>query len=238
MQGGKAAVTLRFLVVSCLLALLCACSGGDPSATPDAFTPTSVAATPPPSSKDEYRLSPGDLLDISVFQVPQLTKEVQVDSAGHIFLPLIGQVGAGGKTTHELETDIAAKLGAKYLQSPQVSVFVKTAAGQQVTVDGAVKNPGVYPIVGQLTLDQALARAGGINDVGDPSAVIVFRQQNGQRLAAKFDVSAIQNGKASDPPLYAGDMIVVDTSGGRTAWKNVRETLPSFGFFAPFVHVP
>jgi polysaccharide export outer membrane protein len=208
---------LRFLIFVAPLVVLEGCS-------PPSDTTGFVATAPPIASgaavSGEYRLSPGDLLDISVFQVPDLTKEVQIDAAGQISLPLIGEINAAGDTSQALETEIAAKLRAKYLQSPQVSVFVKNAAGQQVTVTGAVNRPGLYPIVGQMTLIQALAQSGDLSDIGDPDSVRVFRQANGGRTVAKFNIDDIRSGKAADPNLHAGDMVVVDVSGTRNAWKN------------------
>ena len=228
----------RLLTVAALLILTagCASTSDGGGAVPIAFTPTAAPAQVVGAvGSEEYRLTTGDLLDISVFQVPDLTKEVQVESSGLISLPLIGQVKAGGETVQELEAAIAVKLRARYLQSPQVSVFLKNSAGQQVTVDGAVKAPGVHPIVGQMTLIQALAESGGIDDVGNTSAVLVFRPQNGRRMVAKFNVDNIRSGKASDPDLYAGDMVIVDSSGARTLWKNVRETIPTFAYFTPLL---
>lgn len=218
-------VALRFLAVMALLILLDGCSGPSDSGAFVATAPTNISAPTPAPGSAEYHLSPGDLLDISVFQVPDLTKEVQIDAAGQIALPLIGQMNAAGDTAQALETEIAAKLRAKYLQSPQVSVFVKNAAGQQVTVTGAVNRPGVYPIVGQLTLVQALAQSGDLNEVGDPGSIRVFRQANGSRMVAKFNIDDIRSGKATDPNLYAGDMVVVDSSASRTAWKNAKDII-------------
>jgi polysaccharide biosynthesis/export protein len=221
-------LAFRFFIVVTLLILLVGCSSSSD-------TPGFVATAPANGSgvaagSGEYRLSPGDLLDISVFQVPDLTKEVQIDATGQISLPLIGEMNAAGDTAAALETEIAAKLRAKYLQSPQVSVFVKNAAGEQVTVTGAVNRPGVLPIVGQMTLIQALAQSGDLNDVGDPSSIRVFRQANGSRSEAKFNVDDIRSGKAADPSLHAGDMVVVDSSGVRTAWRNVKDIIaPSTG---------
>lgn len=219
-----------FLAVLAPLVLLAGCSSGPDVAAGSSFVAMAPAPLPASAKVAEYHLSPGDLIDITVFQVPDLTKEVQVDADGRITLPLIGELSVTGKTTHDLETEIATKLGTKYLQSPQVSVFLKAAAGRQVTITGAVSKPGVYPIVGQLTLVQALAELGDINAVGDPSAVLVFRQGNGSRMVAKFNVDDIRAGKAADPDLYAGDMIVVDTSGIRSAWQTVKEALPAAGF--------
>ena len=101
------------------------------------------------------------MLEVTVFKVPDLSKVVQVSEAGTINYPLIGELEAGGKTAREIEQDLTKLLGTKYLQNPQIGVFVKEYNSQRVTVEGAVKKPGVYPIVGGMSLLQAVATAGG-----------------------------------------------------------------------------
>jgi polysaccharide export outer membrane protein len=88
--------------------------------------------------RPEYRIGPSDLLSVTVFQTKDLDREVRVDNAGQVSLPLIGAVEAAGRTAHELEADLATRYGARYLQDPQISVFVKEFASQRVSVDGAV----------------------------------------------------------------------------------------------------
>ena len=210
-------------ILAALFILLAGCAG---ETSPTAFVanaPTDAFGAQ--NQPAEYHISPGDLLAVNVFQVPDLTKEVQVDANGMINLPLIGEIHAGGQTTHALETEIATKLRAKYLQSPQVSVFLKNAVGAQVTVSGAVNRPGVFPIAGQMSLGQALALSGDVSDVGDPDSIRVFRHSDGGRSVAKFNLDDIRAGKAPDPALEAGDMVVVDNSGPRVAWKNTTAIL-------------
>jgi polysaccharide export outer membrane protein len=141
-------------------------------------------------------------------------------------LPLLGAVRAGGRTVRELESDIARRLGARYLQSPQVAVFVKDAAGLRVTVDGAVKKPGIIQIKGTTTLLAALAEAQGFTETADQSGVMIFRPTEKGRSVARFDANAIRSGSAADPPVFGGDTVVVDESTTRTAWKVFREALP------------
>ena len=78
--------------------------------------------------------------------------------------PLIGEVDAGGRTAREIEQELRKKLGTKYLQNPQISVFVKDHFSQRITIEGAVKKPGVFPIPGGMTLLQAIAEAQGFDD--------------------------------------------------------------------------
>jgi polysaccharide export outer membrane protein len=171
------------------------------------------------------------MLDISVFKVPDLSKTVLVSDTGMINLPLVGEVQAAGKTTQELERDLTAKLGATYLQNPQVSVLVKENNSQRVTIQGAVEKPGVYPVKGRTSLLELVAMAGGFKSTSD-STVLVLRTTDGKRSAAKFDVDTIQNGKADDPTMQPGDVVVAGTSAIRAGFNNVLKALPIAGLFA------
>ena len=173
-----------------------------------------------------YKIGPLDVLDISVFKVPDLTKEVQVAEDGSINYPLIGDTPAAGKTAHELEQELTKKLGSKYLRDPQVTVFVREYNSQRVTVSGSVKTSGVYALKGNTSLMQVVAMAGDVDTSTDSGDVVVFRNVNGQRSAAKFDLDAIRDGKAADPPVEPGDVIVVNSSATKVALHNVLTALP------------
>jgi polysaccharide biosynthesis/export protein len=233
----KRACHRRTFVPLACIGLLAACStaNNSPNApvaqlTRELPAPQIVSAVPN-AAQIEYRVGPLDLLEISVFRVPELSKTVKVTASGQIDMPLIGTVQAGGKTVAELEAEIAAKLEAKYLQSAQVNVFVKEANSQQVTVDGAVASPGMVSLTGQTTLLQTIAMSGGLAENADPRGILVFRTVNDKRSAAKFDLKAIRAGKAEDPVLYGGDIVVVDTSAFGSALASVRNSIPVFGLF-------
>lgn len=180
-----------------------------------------------------YRIGASDVLDISVFKVPELTTSVEVTETGSINLPLLGEVPAAGKTTQQLERELTAQLGAKYLQNPQVRVMVKENNSQRVTIQGAVKKPGLYPLKGQTTLYELVAIAGGLENNSDLT-VLVVRTSNGKRSAAKFDISAIEKGQAEDPTVQSGDMVVAGSSAIKTGFNAVLKALPIAGMFAMF----
>lgn len=183
----------------------------------------------------EYRIGVGDKLDVRVFQVADLSfEELVVDTSGNINLPLIGAVRGAGRTAGEMSTDIAARLAAQYLRDPQVTVTVKEAASQKITVDGAVTKPGVYEMRGSTSLLQAVAMAEGPTRVADLTKVAVFRSIDGRRSVALFDLSAIRQGRASDPQVLGDDVIVVDTSRLSSALREVVGALPALSAFAYF----
>lgn len=187
-----------------------------------------AAATPGTTA---YKIGPQDVLEISVFKVPELSKSVQVAESGTINLALIGDIDAAGRTAQDIERDMVKRLGSKYLRNPQVTVFVKEYNSQRITVEGAVKKPGVFPYRGRATLLQAIAMAEGLDPVSDTN-VIVFRMMNGKRAAAKFDIGEIRNGAAQDPPIESGDVVVVSTSVVKETFTTILKALPLASVFA------
>jgi polysaccharide export outer membrane protein len=208
-----------------------------------AVPPTFAASAnlPPPDgvgqsrpAAADYRIGPQDTLDISVDQLAELSKPVQVDTGGHILLPLIGQIQASGRTPAELSGDIAAALKKKYMKDPQVVVAVKDAQGQKITIDGAVLQPGVYPLAGPTTLLQAVSLAKGPDPkLANIRRVAIFRTVGGARRQAFYDLSQVRAGKADDPPVYGNDIVVVDTSGAKSFMQNFSG---GFGLLGLLVH--
>ncbi len=180
---------------------------------------------------DDYKISALDVVEITVLNVPELTRTVQVSTSGTISLPLVKTIKATNRTTTQLERDIAAKLEATYLQSPQVSVYVKEFNSQKITVDGAVAKPGIFPKNGNMSLLQAIALAEGLSTVADPSGILVFRTVNSQRMAARFDLKQVRSGKIADPMLQAGDIVMVDESARKTTLRDITSAMPLTGLF-------
>lgn len=200
-------------------------------------TPPTVAAKPIPATAelDEYRIGAQDLVEISVFQVPELTRSVRVNAQGMITLPLLGQVRAGGLTANQLETLLATKLSENLLQDPQVNVFVKEFVSQRVVVDGNVMKIGAYPLSGKTTLLQVVAMAGGLDPLADPSTVHIFRDKpNGEREVLTFDLLAIRGGEVADPLIKGNDTVRVEKSAARAFFKGATDTLRGFISFGQY----
>ena len=191
----------------------------------------SASSTPGASG---YKIGPQDVLEITVFKVPDLSRSVQVADNGSINFPLLGEVATSGRTSREVEQELASRLGARYLQSPQVSVFVKEYNSQRATVEGAVKKPGVFPIRGRMTLLQMIAQAEGLDKETASSTVVIFRQTETGRAAARFDVEDIRAGRSEDPVIQKGDTIVVDSSSGKVAFGYFTRIIPVASLFKPF----
>jgi polysaccharide biosynthesis/export protein len=120
----------------------------------------------------EYRLGPGDLIEIGVFGVDNFRHTLRISASGIVKLPLVEPITASGLTAAELEQKLAALLDGEVIRNPQVSVFVKEYRSQPVLILGAVKNPGQYQITLQLNIVDILAMAGGLlPNAGDEAVV-------------------------------------------------------------------
>ena len=183
---------------------------------------------------DNYKIAPMDLLTIKVFNSNELTGDYSVDLAGHISLPLVGEVEAANLTTGQLDQRLTQVLGQKYYEHPDVSVAIKQSTAHVVTVDGAVTQAGQYPIAGPITLIQAVSLARGTTQDANARRVAVFRTIDGQRQAAAFDLTGIRRGEAQDPQIYPGDIVVVDGSRIKEAQKQIFQTFPLLAIFRPF----
>jgi polysaccharide export outer membrane protein len=181
-----------------------------------------------------YKIAPLDTVTIKVFKMPDLSGDFEVDLTGQISVPLIGNVTANGFTTAELDEQLTQKLSAKYLENPDVSVGIKSSSSRSVTVDGAVNKSGLFPVMGPITLMQAVAQAGGAAPDANLRRVAVFRQIAGRRNAAAFDLVSIRRGEADDPHIYAGDIVIVDGSSVKELQKQILSSLPLLNVFVPY----
>jgi polysaccharide export outer membrane protein len=217
-----------------LLALAgCADSRGGPIpySVPNFGAPDSTTSAP---VEEGYKIAPMDTLTVRVFGLPDLTGDYQVDLRGHLSLPLIGEVTAMNYTPAELDAVLTQKYGEKYLENPDVSVGIKAATGHSVTVDGSVQKPGSYPVLGPMTLMQAIAVAQGLDEFANAHRIAIFRTIDGKRQAAAFDLASIRRGEMPDPPVYSGDIVIVDGSSIKQAQKKFFQAFPLLSIFRPF----
>ena len=221
----------RVLAAMLLCVVLAGCSGTatrDPAGGAVATTlPTpEIVAAIPNAAQAESRVGPFDVIEVSVYRVDELNRTVQVNASGQITLPLIGTVQAGGKTVPELERVIADRLEERYLQSPQVSVFVKEAVSQRVTVEGAVASPGMVELVGPTTLLQTIALSGGLGESADPRGVVVFRTVQQQRMVAALSSTQqtrqARNGLITDHALLSSSSALTSSSVGGDQPRSAR----------------
>lgn len=236
-------------VVRALLgtALLGAATWGFAQQTAPLQSPTAVTGAPsltpggdpaPLSSLasvgTDYKISPNDLLEFNVFGVPEMKRDIRVNASGMVSLPLVGPVPIAGLTAQAAEQLIAARYGEKYLQDPQISLFIKEFTTQRITIEGAVAKPGIYPVTGQLTLLRALALAGGGAQYADLNDIMMYRQYpDGRREALKYDLEKVRAGEVADPDVRADDVIVVKRDARRAGlrdslFRDILDTINPF----------
>lgn len=180
-----------------------------------------------------FVLGPFDEIKVSVFGADELAREGMVDSSGGFSMPLLGQIAAAGKTPAQLEEAIADGLRGRFVRNPKVTVSVTKVQSRTVTVDGAVALPGVYPVVGETTLQQVVAQARGTTEFAQLREVVVFRTIDQKRMAALFNLEAIRAGQAVDPQIYSDDIVVVGTNTGRRNFRDIIQAIPVLGVFTP-----
>lgn len=222
--------SLRLLIFSVLLLAGCSSPGLRPG---PGITKVDSTALPLPDRTDltsvdrPYYLGPFDEVRIDVFGIPELSeKESQVDASGRISFPLVGTLEAGGKTPGELARAIEGGLRGRYIRDPQVTVNLKKTVSQVITVEGEVDEPGLYPVVGHMTLLRALATAKGTTEFSSLKNVVVFRTVKGTTYAALYNVKAVRSGTYADPDLFANDIVVVGDSRARRVFKDFLQVIP------------
>ena len=179
------------------------------------------------ASTRPYYVGPLDKLNIDVFGIPELAqREVQVDSEGRLSFPLAGTMDVAGLTPPEIENLLVQRLRVAHVRQPQVTVNLKEMVSQRLTIEGEVKNPGMYPITGKMTLLRAIALSEGTTEFSKLSDVVVFRSVAGKNYAALYNLNAIRHGAYQDPDVYPGDIVMVGESRGRRLFKDLLQVVP------------
>jgi len=212
--------------------LLASCSSTQ-SIRPNAGTTILKSESlPPPTRQDllaasrPYLIGPFDKLKIDVFGIEDLEKAVQIDASGRLSFPLIGVVEASGLTPGELAGEIEQRLRGRFVRNPQVTVNLDETVSQVITVDGQVETPGLYPVIGRMTLMRAVATAGGTSEFARLNDVIIFREVGGQRFAGFYNLKGIRKGNYDDPEVFANDVVVVGDSQSRRIFKDILQAAP------------
>jgi polysaccharide export outer membrane protein len=171
-------------------------------------------------------IGPLDTIQVDVFNVPDLSREMQVDASGRIAMPLAGTIDARGKTAAELASAIDAGLRARYVRNPEVTVNIKSSVSQVVTIDGQVVEPGLYPVTNQMTLMRVIASAKGLSEFARQDDVVILRTVGNQKMAGLYNVADIRRGAYDDPAIFANDVIVVGDSPQRRLFRDFVSLSP------------
>ena len=166
-------------------------------------------------SKTDYKISSADLISVTVYQDPEMNRKVRVNANGSISMPLIGEVKVRGMTIIEAQASIEGKL-AKFLVSPQVSLFIEEYGNKTVFVMGEVQRPGslAIPTESKLTVLEAISTAGGFTPIAALDRTRVLRNVKGVSVTYTIEVKAItqQGQKEKDMVLEPNDVIYVPQS--------------------------
>jgi len=171
-------------------------------------------------------IGPLDTIEVDVFGVSDLSREMQVDASGRISMPLVGTIDARGKTAGELAKAVEDALRGRYIRNPEVTVNIKSSVSQVVTIDGQVIEPGLYPVTNQMTLLRAIASAKGLSEFAKQDDVVILRTVNGRRMAGLYNIAAIRGGAYDDPAIYANDVVVVGDSPQRRLFRDFVSLAP------------
>ena len=225
---------MKYLTLSACAAasLLSACTNR-PALTPGPhLVVANTQALPAPTAADlvtagrPYLIGPFDELSVSVYGLPELSQNVQADASGRVSIPLVGSIEAAGKTAEQLSNEIEERLRARYVRDPQVTVNLVETVSQVATVYGEVRTPGLYPVVGRMTLMRAIATAQGTTEFARLQDVVVFRTVQGQSMAALYNLDAIRRGYYPDPEIFANDVVVVGDSPSRRLFRDILQAAP------------
>ncbi|MCK9296322.1 MAG: polysaccharide export protein [Desulfobulbaceae bacterium] len=172
--------------------------------------PVGVKADPAAEAEKDYLIGVGDVLEVQVWQEPDLSRTVKVRLDGKISLPLAGDVQAAGKTTGELDQFLEKKI-ADLVTEPAVSVMLVENRSRRYYVVGQVGQPGEFPIEFPLTILQAIARSGGFQEWAKREEIKVVRRQGGKDEFLNFDYDEFTKGKnlQQNVLIAPGDTIIV-----------------------------
>lgn len=219
-----------------------ACGGREPLVSTQRLTVVPDSSTLPAPDRNDLTaadrpslIGPLDTIQVDVFNVPDLSREMQVDASGRISMPLAGTIDARGKTAEELARAIEAALRGRYVRNPEVTVNIKSSVSQVVTIDGQVVEPGLYPVTNQMTLMRAIASAKGLSEFAREDDVVILRTVNNQKMAGLYNVAAIRRGAYDDPAIYANDVVLVGDSPQRRRFRDLVSLSPLIA--APLIAV-
>jgi len=157
----------------------------------------------------EYKIGPQDLLEIAVFGLDEMNKTVRVSEDGNITLPLIGEIEVQDLTKTQLEQKLTRLLEEKYLQDPQVTIFIREYQSKRVSIMGAVSEPGRYELLGRQTLLHMIAQAGGMTNEAGDEIIVVRGKEDGtsKSLRISIDDLVIKGDSSLNIPLEPGDIV-------------------------------
>jgi len=188
-----------------------ASNGQAQNPTPDTAKPVAPAKSSPVAANDpDYKIGPQDVLTITVWKEPDVSREVPVRPDGKISLPLLNDVEAAGLTPMQLANSLTESL-KKFISSPQVTVIVKEINSRRVYVIGEVVRAGTFPLLPKMTVLQIVSSCGGFTQFANPKKMYVLRTKDGKQTKIPFNYKEVVSGRNPEQniELQPGDTVVV-----------------------------
>nr|CBX31684.1 hypothetical protein N47_E51960 [uncultured Desulfobacterium sp.] len=162
------------------------------------------------NQNDRYRLSAGDVIEISVWKDEALNKQMEIPPDGIISFPLMGDVNTAGMTVTMLRDTVEKKIG-EFIPDPTVTVILLKSVSNRVYVIGKVNTPGQFAIVGNTNVMQILSMAGGLNPFADKENILILRLNGTKTIKLKFNYKEVEKGESLEQNivLNRGDVVVV-----------------------------
>jgi polysaccharide export outer membrane protein len=200
-------VFILFSIVISLYLLGCA---PQMSSTTEAQAAAAQVAQVTPQDQEKYLLGPEDVIEVSVWKEPDMTKQLVVQPDGKIYYPLVGEIRAAGKTVKQLQEEISKRL-EKFVTDASVTVILLKTQYYKFYVTGKVNKPGEFLAGRPTSVLQAIAMAGGLTPFASPTQIKIVRKVAGQDEVYNFDYKDVSRGNLlyQNITLQPGDTVVV-----------------------------
>jgi polysaccharide export outer membrane protein len=218
MSGRNRRFPLRslyvFLFGLCSLHLLAQTPSAGEAPQPAPANETAPPQSPHLLANSNVKLGMGDLIEISVFGVPDLSTKTRISGSGDVYLPLIDYVHIADLTTDEAQELIQKRLeDGGFVRGPHVSIFVDESASQAITMVGEVNRPGPYPAIGDRRLFDLISAAGGFTEKAGRIVTIEHHGDPGQKVELQLSSNNLAEDTQENVDIYPGDLIIVSRAG-------------------------
>jgi polysaccharide export outer membrane protein len=203
-----------FLISWCSLCLMAQTPATGEAPQAASANGTSSPQSPRLLANSSVKLGIGDLIDITVFGVPDLSTKTRVSGSGDVYLPLVDYVHVADLTTDEAQEIIQKRLeDGGFVRGPHVSIFVDESASQAITLLGEVGRPGPYPAIGERRLFDLISAAGGLTEKAGRNVIIEHHGDPSQKVEVQLTSNNLAEDTQDNVDIYPGDLVIVSRAG-------------------------
>jgi len=210
MKDSRLLILAGAILLACVATVLHAQGQNPAHEAAKPIAPAASSSSPVAANDPDYKIGPQDVLTITVWKEPDVSREVPVRPDGKISLPLLNDVDAAGLTPMQLASSLTESL-KKFISSPQVTVIVKEINSRRVYVIGEVVRAGTFPLLPKMTVLQIVSSCGGFTQFANPKKIYVLRTKDGKQTKIPFNYKEVVSGKNPEQniELQPGDTVVV-----------------------------